>query len=171
VTPAELADDAETARSFDPVVTFASLAADAKAARGLALVVTSAALAADAEEARTLARLVSGAVESGDAVRLGRLFPSNRKVRVSLEQIARLEGFVGSGPLIEALRRYVSSRSDVHYDCEPPPGGASASSVLRLRGTLSSRERVSGRRERVGLAFVFERIDGDWRAVEVRETG
>jgi hypothetical protein len=45
---------------------------------------------------------VARALQSGDRGRLLSLFPSDRKVSVSLRRIADLEGFAGSGPLVEA---------------------------------------------------------------------
>ena len=113
---------------------------------------------------------VASALEAKDPAALARLFPADRKVRVSLDRIADLQGFVGSGPLIEALRRYLVSRVEVRF--EPDPGGSSGegSEGTRVRGILSSRDRA-GRRERIGLVFDFETIDGVRLAVAVRETG
>jgi len=87
-------------------------------------------------------------------------------VAVTLDQIADLRGFVGAGPLVEAVRRYLDARSEVRFEAASSGHSGSA----RVKGTLVSRDR-SGRRDRVGLVFSFERIDGAWRAVEVRETG
>jgi len=122
-----------------------------------------------AEEGSELSGRVSRAFASGSASTLADLFPADRKVAVTLDHIADLRGFVGAGPLVEAMRRYLDARSEVRFDAAPPPPGGHGASP-RVKGTLVSRDR-SGQKERVGLVFVFERIDGAWRAVEVRETG
>jgi hypothetical protein len=125
---------------------------------------------ARAGETDRLAARVTRALEAHDAGSLGSLFPSDRKVRVSLDRIADLKGYVGPGPLVEALRRYLASRSEVRFDADPGSGKGGDSGAIRVRGSLSTRD-ASGQRERVGMVFIFELIEGDWRAVEVRETG
>lgn len=109
------------------------------------------------------------ALESGDRALLAPLFPSERKIRVALHRIADLEGFTGSGPLVEAFARYLAGRQDVRFETDPPDPEGTAD-PLRLRGTLSSR--ASGRpRERVSLVFLFETIGESHLVVEVREAG
>jgi len=120
-----------------------------------------------ADEAADLGGRVSDAFASGSASALSGLFPTDRKVAVTLDQIADLRGFVGAGPLVEAVRRYLDARTEVRFEAASSSGHAGSA---RVKGTLVSRDR-SGRRDRVGLVFSFERIDGAWRAVEVRETG
>lgn len=135
---------------------------------GLCLMLRGAAACASADADASLAGRVSQAFASGSASALSELFPTDRKVAVSLDRIADLRGFVGAGPLVEAMRRYLDARSDVRFNAAQPADGHR--DAARVKGTLVSRDR-SGRRERVGLVFTFERIDGVWRAVEVRETG
>ena len=127
--------------------------------------------------AETLFPIVAKALETGDRTRLAELFPSDRKVMVSLHQIAELQGFAGSGPLVEALSRYIAKKDEVRFEREADAadrGGQTdppkAEGPLRLRGTLISKDKA-GRRERITLVFVFERVGAAWRAVEVRETG
>jgi hypothetical protein len=135
----------------------------------LFLLVGDAATSARADDAADLAARVSSALSSGSASSLSSLFAADRKVAVTLDKIAELRGYVGAGPLVEAMRRYLGEHSDVRFDTAPAaPGGHGGS--MRVKGTLVSRDR-SGQKERVGLVFSFERIDGAWRAVEVRETG
>ena len=122
-----------------------------------------------ADESADLARRVSNAFASGSTSALASLFPTDRKVAVTLDRIADLRGFVGTGPLVEAMRRYLDARSDVRFEPSPPPAGGRGG-ASKVKGTLVSRD-GAGRRERIGLVFIFERIDGAWRAVEVRETG
>ncbi len=125
---------------------------------------------ARAGDADRLAARVTRALEARDAGSLGSLFPSDRKVRVSLDRIADLKGYVGPGPLVEALRRYLAAKTEVRFEADPGSGKGGESGAVRVRGSLSTRD-ASGQRERVAMVFIFERIDGDWRAVEVRETG
>src|SRR5215813_3233112 len=132
---------------------------------GLLLLAVGAPRAARAEDTSQLAGRVSEALASGSAAALSSLFLADRKVAVTLARIADLRGYVGSGPLVEAIRRYLDERGEVRFDAAPQHEGST-----RVKGTLVSRDR-SGKRERVGLVFSFERIDGVWRAVEVRETG
>jgi len=122
----------------------------------------------DRRDEEGLAAATRTALEAGDASALARLFPRDRKIRASLDRIADLDGFIGPGPLVEALRRYLAGRSEVRFE-----GGADASpesGTVRVRGLLSSRD-GAGRRDQVRLMFAFERLDGQWRAVEIRETG
>ena len=135
------------------------------ATAGLLLLAGGAAPSADADETSQLSGRVSAALASGSAAALSALFPTDRKVAVTLDRIADLRGYVGSGPLVEAIRRYLDERAEARFDASPQHEGST-----RVKGTLVTRDR-SGRRERVGLVFSFERIDGVWRAVEVRETG
>ena len=111
---------------------------------------------------------VSAALQAGDSASLATLFPTDRKVRVSLDKIADLKGFVGAGPLVEALSRYLSEKS-VHFDPEPV-SREDASGPMRLRGVLTTRDK-SGKTERLPLVFLFETIGSARLAVEVRETG
>jgi len=136
---------------------------------GFFLALTSAVTASPSEGTGGLAPRVSRALEDGSTSALADLFPADRKVAVSLDRIADLSGFIGPGPLVEALHRYLGERTDVRFDALAASEGARKGSE-RVKGTLVSRDR-SGRRERVGLVFVFEHIDNAWRAVEVRETG
>ena len=122
-----------------------------------------------AEGAGVVVRLTR-ALESRDASALGEMFPSDRKVRVSLHRIAELEGFAGSGPLVEAFRRYFESRPEIHFDAESPESSDTESGSIEVRGILTSRDR-SGRREKIGLVFSLTRIEGHRRIVEVREAG
>src|SRR5204863_10084097 len=136
---------------------------------GLFLALASARALAAPDAGADLPARVASALESGSAAALSGLFPTDRKVAVSLDQIADLRGFVGPGPLVEALRRYLGSRVEVSFTATGA-GGAARGAAVRVKGTLASRDRA-GKRDRVGLVFVFERIDDAWRAVEVRETG
>ena len=124
---------------------------------------------AEPGEAERITPAVVRALETGDRSRLAALFPPDRKVRVSLHRIADLEGFTGSGPLVEALCRYLAPRTNLRFDPEPFET-SDTSGPVRVRGVLSSREK-GGKRERVALVFIFERIDGALLAIEVRETG
>lgn len=117
-----------------------------------------------------LAERVARALEARDGAALARLFPADRKVRVSLDRIADIKGYVGPGPLVEALRRYLSSKAEIRFDADTGGGKEGGAGSIRVRGTLITRD-GSGQRERVGMVFCFEQIEGDWRAVEVRETG
>jgi hypothetical protein len=126
-------------------------------------------LAAPAQDAQDLPRAVASALESADRQRLAALFPSDRKVQVSLHRIADLEGFSGSGPLVEAILRYVAKRSEVRFEPGEPEPRTSRGRV-RLRGVLTTRA-SSGRRDRIELTFVFEPIDAELRVVEMRESG
>lgn len=121
-------------------------------------------LAASRDEGNALEASVRRALESGDAAALRRLFPADHKVRVSLSRIADLQGFVGPGPLVEAFRRYLVSRTEVRFDLDDGAG------KHRVRGTLCSRDKA-GRRDKIGLVFLFEKSGGELRAVEVRDTG
>ena len=123
-----------------------------------------------AAAAEQISERVVRAFEARDAAALASLFPSDRKVRVSLDRIADLKGYVGPGPLVEALRRYLSSKAEIRFDADTGGGKGSGSGTIRVRGTLITRD-GSGRRERIGMVFSFENVEGDWRAVEVRETG
>ena len=120
------------------------------------------------DESERLSALVARALESGDRALLASLFPTDRKVKVSLSQIAELKGFVGSGPLVEAFHRYLSSRSAVRFETEP--AARDDAHQTRVRGLLKSRC-SGGKRERIVLTFVFERIGGVEKTVEVRESG
>lgn len=132
------------------------------------LAATPGVLAGAGEESDRLPAAVARALESGERNQLAALFPSDRKVRVSLSHVADLEGYTGSGPLVEAFRRYLSARTAVHFDPEAATGHGSGQ--IRVRGLLRSRD-SAGKRERIVLTFVFERIGGAHRAVEVRESG
>ena len=77
----------------------------------LALLGTICPKAAAGAEAGGLFRRVSSAIESADRAQLADLFPADRKIAVSLHQIADLEGFAGAGPLAEAFHRYLSART------------------------------------------------------------
>ena len=59
---------------------------------------------AAAPEAGGIFRRVSSAIESADRAQLGDLFPADRKIAVSLHQIADLEGFHQVLALPEYLR-------------------------------------------------------------------
>lgn len=133
--------------------------------------------AAHGETAEALFPAVANALETGDRGRLAGLFPSDRKVMVSLHRIADLQGFAGSGPLVEALRRYLAKKDEVRFEregeVEDERGHANrdkSEGPLRVRGVLVSKDKAGGR-ERITLVFVFERMGEAWRAVEVRETG
>ena len=142
-----------------------------QASAGLFLLMSVVAWPARADETADLADRVSHAFASASSSALSSLFPSDRKVAVTLDRIADLRGFVGAGPLVEAMRRYLDARTEIRFESAPPPaGGRGSSGSSRVKGTLVSRD-GSGRKERVGLVFTFERIDGAWKAIEVRETG
>ena len=124
---------------------------------------------AAAPEAGGIFRRVSSAIESADRAQLGDLFPADRKIAVSLHQIADLEGFAGAGPLAEAFHRYLSTRTEIRFEREP---GArhDGPETTRVRGVLTSRDRA-GKSQRIVLTFVFEGAGQGLKAVEVRETG
>src|SRR5262245_30960077 len=111
-------------------------------AGGLLLAV-GAAISARAEDTSGLAGRVADALASGSASALSGLFPADRKVAVTLDHIADLRGFVGAGPLVEAMRRYLDERSEVRFDVTPPAGHGGST---RVKGTLVSRDR-SGKKD------------------------
>src|SRR4030095_1427744 len=90
------------------------------------------------DDTAALAGRVSGAFASGSASALSDLFPTDRKVAVTLDHIADLQGFVGAGPLVEAMRRSLDQRSEVRFDAAPSTGGRPSSA--RVKGTLVSRD-------------------------------
>lgn len=121
-------------------------------------------LCADRDSGQALGGTVRRALESADEASIRQLFPPDHKVRVSLDRIAELQGFVGAGPIVEAFRRYLAGRTNIRFNLDDSGYGD------RVRGTLCSRDK-GGRREKVGLVFIFEKLGGVLRAVEVRETG
>ena len=125
---------------------------------------------ATAQSARqpTCERLMK-ALESGDRKLLAPLFPTERKIRVTLHRIADMEGFTGSGPLVEAFARYLASRTDVHFERDTAEA-EEKTDPLRIRGVLCSRAPGKAR-ERVSLVFIFETIGAGKVVVEVREAG
>ena len=125
--------------------------------------------AAAGAEAGGLFRRVSSAIESADRAQLADLFPADRKIAVSLHQIADLEGFAGAGPLAEAFHRYLSARTGIRFERE---AGArqDGPETMRVRGVLTSRD-GAGKSQRIVLTFVFDGAGPGMKAVEVRETG
>lgn len=113
---------------------------------------------------------VEKAFDSGSSRAIAELFPEGRKVRATLDQIADLKGYVGVGPLVEGFRRYLDAHTESRFRVESAGEAHRDAEALRVRGTLSARD-AEGRRTRVPLVFVFEIVGGDWRCVEVRETG
>ena len=56
------------------------------------------------------------------------------------------------------------------FERDPSCKSRAGAPSINVRGTLVSRDKA-GKRDRVTLVFVFERIGESWLATEVRETG